>query len=151
SLTVCAFNRCRRGGSGASTGYIRKRPRPATKIPFFLVADRSIMGHRTSCLSTPVRDNAMERDNRFADLPSAEWDELQDAVEQFESAWHSGAPPAIEDYLPRDPARRLAVLVELVHTDLELRLKARLPVRVEEYLERFPELDQAPKQVIDLV
>ena len=37
---------------------------------------------------------------------------------------------------------RSAVLVELVHIDLECRLKTGEPARVESYLERFPELSQ---------
>ena len=37
-------------------------------------------------------------------------------------------------------AARLALLVELVHVELELRLKAGEPARVEEYLRRYPEL-----------
>jgi WD40 repeat protein/tetratricopeptide (TPR) repeat protein len=41
--------------------------------------------------------------------------------------------------------------VELVHADLELRLKAGEAVRVEDYLRRYPELATAPAVVLELV
>src|SRR5205823_1249418 len=43
------------------------------------------------------------------------------------------------------------LLAELVHLDLELRLKAGEPVRVETYLERFPELARGPDAVVRLI
>src|SRR5262249_57971683 len=61
----------------------------------------------------------------------------------FEVAWQQGQRPAIEDYLPTGHGRR-AVLLELVHTDLEYRLAAGEPARVEGYLERYPELAGDP-------
>ncbi len=60
-------------------------------------------------------------------------------VESFQQALQSGLSPQLEDYLPPGPLRE-AVLVELVHTELEYLLKAGRPVRVEAYLERFPSL-----------
>src|SRR5262249_55029544 len=42
--------------------------------------------------------------------------------------------------LPAEPGLRSAVLVELVQTDLEYRLKAGEPARVEEYLRHYSEL-----------
>src|SRR5215469_4503610 len=74
--------------------------------------------------------------------PLAEdWLALKDAVKRFEDAWRQAPRPGIDDYLPSgDPLRRL-VLIELVHIDLELRLKAEEAARVEEYLARYPELE----------
>ena len=46
---------------------------------------------------------------------------------------------------------RRAVLVELVHTDLEYRLKEGEPARVEEYLVRFPELKSDPEAELELI
>src|SRR5262249_52805909 len=79
-----------------------------------------------------------------APLP-ADWLALKDAVRRFENAWRQESPPLIEDYLPTDAPLRLRVLIELVHIDLELRLKAGETAWVEEYLARYPELtgDQA--------
>ncbi len=61
-------------------------------------------------------------------------------VEPFESAWQRGENPAITDFLPPDGSERQAVLVELVHVDLEWRLKQGEPARVETYFAMFPEL-----------
>jgi tetratricopeptide (TPR) repeat protein len=69
----------------------------------------------------------------------------EELIERFEMAFQAGPRPALEEHLPADPAERRAVLIELVHTELELRLKAGEPARVEEYLERFPELAALPE------
>jgi predicted ATPase len=72
--------------------------------------------------------------------PSAEdWLVMKDAVKRFEDAWRQGLRPLIDDFLPEEPLR-VRVLIEIVHIDLELRLKAGEPARVEEYLARYPEL-----------
>ena len=57
----------------------------------------------------------------------------------------------LEDYLPTDGRQRRAVLLELVHTDLEYRLKDGEPARVEEYLIRFPELKSDPAAELELI
>jgi predicted ATPase len=65
---------------------------------------------------------------------------LKDAVLRFEMDWRQGPRPAVHNYLPADEPLRSRVLVELVHLDLELRLKAGEAARVEEYFARYPEL-----------
>jgi hypothetical protein len=65
---------------------------------------------------------------------------LAEILEPFENAWQRGQRPAIADYLPAGGPQRRAALVELVHVDLERRLKAGEAIRVEVYLERYPEL-----------
>ena len=81
----------------------------------------------------PVIDQA-------ADLPPEEWLKLKQVAERFEDAWQDGRRLSIDDCLPAEgPLRRLA-LRELVHTELEYRLKAGEPARVEEYLHRYPSL-----------
>jgi serine/threonine protein kinase len=77
-----------------------------------------------------------------AALASAEARNLEQLVEQFELAWQSGQQPALDAYVPADPAHRRAVLLELVHTDLEYRLRRGELVSVELYLRRFPELER---------
>jgi hypothetical protein len=60
--------------------------------------------------------------------PSREtWLEDERLIKRFEQAWQQGARPALADFLPADPARRTAVLIELVHADLENRLKGGEP------------------------
>jgi serine/threonine protein kinase len=66
-----------------------------------------------------------------------------DAVERFEDAWQAGLRPDLDDYLPADGPDRRPLLADLVHVDLERRLKAGEPARVEEYLARYPELGEA--------
>jgi tetratricopeptide (TPR) repeat protein len=88
-------------------------------------------------------------ESRAASAGAASLD-LERLCERFEKAWQGGVRPAIEDYLPpAGPARRPA-LVELVQIDLEVRLKAGEPGRVEEYLGRFPELAADRAAVLDL-
>src|SRR5262245_32600643 len=75
---------------------------------------------------------------------------LERAVDHFEDAWQRGGRPDIDQYLPADGPDRARVLVELVHVDLERRLKAGEPVRVEAYLQRYPELGESPS-VLELL
>src|SRR4029078_9359313 len=65
---------------------------------------------------------------------------FEDAIRSFEDAWHSRARPEIATYLPADAGPRHPLLIELVHVELELRLKAGEGARVEEYLPRSPAL-----------
>jgi tetratricopeptide (TPR) repeat protein len=106
----------------------------------------------------------------FSSLPGASSTDEERAanenvLERFETAWRQGAAPAIDDYLagshddlPRglggdDGARkaRRALLVELVHLDLEFRLNAGEEQRVEGYLSRYPELAEDRSIVRDLI
>ena len=64
----------------------------------------------------------------------------EDAVQRFEDAWLRGESPEIDAYLTGEGQSRQALLIELVHTDLEYRLKAGEPCRIESYIRRFPEL-----------
>jgi predicted ATPase len=71
---------------------------------------------------------------------AADWSALKDIARRFEKDWGQGPRPAIDDYLPAGDPLRARALIELVHIDLELRLKAGEAARVEEYLARYPEL-----------
>jgi len=82
---------------------------------------------------------------------AADWLALKDSVRCFENAWREGPRPLIDDYLPIDVPLRSRVLVELVHIDLELRLKAAETVRVEEYLARYPELASEQAVFFELI
>ncbi|HEX8201598.1 MAG TPA: protein kinase, partial [Isosphaeraceae bacterium] len=85
------------------------------------------------------------------DLPEEDWILLERTVERFETAWHRGLRPAIEDHLAQAPSVRRAALIELVHVELEFRLGGGEPARVEEYLRRFPELAADPAATWDLI
>ena len=84
-------------------------------------------------------------------LPSKDAAELEVVVARFEAVCRQGQSPVIDAYLPQEPVQRRAVLIELVHTDLECRLKAGQAPRVEEYLKRYPELAEYPGVAIDLI
>jgi hypothetical protein len=72
-------------------------------------------------------------------------------VRQFEAAWESGQSPAIDAFLPANEPMRRAVLIELVHIDLERRLKRGEPARVENYLARYPVLPSNAAVVVELL
>ncbi len=91
-----------------------------------------------------------EADARLSLLPSAVRSQVEEIVERFEDAWQEAPRPDLVNYLPAGAARQ-AVLVELVHVDLECRLKAGDAARVEHYLQRFPELAADAAVVLDLV
>jgi hypothetical protein len=76
---------------------------------------------------------------------------LEAVLDRFEQAWQSGTPPCIDDFLTETSVNSRVLLVELVRTDLEHRLKAGQPARVEDYLARFPELETAADDVIELI
>src|SRR5262249_46533537 len=80
-----------------------------------------------------------------------EWNHLERVVERFENAWQRGESPALEDFLPDSAADRREMLVELVHADLEWRLKAGMSVRAEGYLDRFPELAGDRRLALELI
>jgi len=84
-------------------------------------------------------------------LNSDDWRKREQILRQFEADGGSGKPPVIEEYLPAGEPPRRAVLVELVHTELELRLKDGQKARVEQYLVRFPELESVPATKLELI
>ncbi|HTU20831.1 MAG TPA: protein kinase [Gemmataceae bacterium] len=84
---------------------------------------------------------------------SAPLSESQQRIrDRFEDAWNGPTPPSIEDYLRGcEPAKRRALLIELIYIDLERRLAAGERVRVDElYLRRFPVLNDDRAAVIAL-
>jgi serine/threonine protein kinase len=76
---------------------------------------------------------------------------LEEVIAAFEQAWQQGERPSIDAHLDSAGAGRLILLRELVHADLECRLKAGEAARVEDYLQRYPELIHQPELVFDMV
>ncbi|MBM4094961.1 MAG: serine/threonine protein kinase, partial [Planctomycetes bacterium] len=72
-------------------------------------------------------------------------------VARFEDAWQRESRPAIDDFLASQGDERQAILAELVHVDIEYRAKAGEPVRIEEYLVRFPELTRDEDVALELI
>src|SRR4051794_34108866 len=77
-------------------------------------------------------------------------DEFEDVIRRFEDAWQGRAQPEILAYLPTG-AGRTRLLTELVHVDLEYRLRAGEAARVEDYLTRYPELEDDRVASLDLI
>ncbi len=84
------------------------------------------------------------------DLLSANWPRCEERIKEFEQAWQRGETPRLEDFLAGEVAERRALLVELVHADLEFRLKSGSPVEIETYLAAYPELAADPAVNRDL-
>ena len=59
-------------------------------------------------------------------------------ISQFESEFEDGDTPDLEEYFKRLPPDSLQLCHELLHTDLELRIRNGHHVRVEHYLDSFP-------------
>jgi eukaryotic-like serine/threonine-protein kinase len=84
-------------------------------------------------------------------LAAGSWSQCESLIEAFEHAWRSGSPPNIDDYLRAEGPEREALLVELVHVDLEFQLKAGESARIESYFDRYPHLIQDSATVLDLL
>lgn len=79
---------------------------------------------------------------------------LERIVEQFESVWHSAERQRIEDCITAADTQavdRQELILELVHAELELRLKTGDAARIEDYLDRFPELAANRDCLLELV
>src|SRR6266849_3161178 len=87
----------------------------------------------------------------YADLSPENSAQVDAVVDRFEEAWQRGQRPAVDTYLPPAGPLRRAVLINLVHVDLERRLEAGEAARVETYLERYAELGEDPTAVAGLV
>ncbi|OAI45687.1 hypothetical protein AYO44_12515 [Planctomycetaceae bacterium SCGC AG-212-F19] len=75
----------------------------------------------------------------------------EEIVSRFKSAWWQGRHPDLEDYLPRQTEARRAVVAEMARIDLQGRLNWKDPVKVESYLELYPELAENRPAVLALV
>lgn len=84
-------------------------------------------------------------------LAPEDWAACEAVIAAFAAAWRVDAPARIADFLPVADPIRTAVLVELVHTDVELRTRAGLPVTVPGYFAAYPELAVIPNLADDLV
>ncbi len=79
-----------------------------------------------------------------------DWSAVADCVESFEEACRKGWPQLEKFVDGMSPELRVAALKELVAVDLERRWKDGQQVRVERYLETFPELGQSPEVLLEL-
>src|SRR4051794_25588905 len=82
-----------------------------------------------------------------AELPA----ECEAILRRFEEAWQGPAPPALDGFQPTGGPTPTRLLFELIHVDLDFRLRRGEPARVEDYLERHPVLDRDRAAFLDLV
>jgi serine/threonine protein kinase len=92
-----------------------------------------------------------EHDAEMDDSQSGSRLQYEASIEAFEHAWRTESPPNIDDYLRGEGRAREALLIELVHVDLELRLKSGEAARVESYLVRYPQLASDGGTLLDLL
>lgn len=71
-------------------------------------------------------------------------------VADFERVWRRGEEPRIADFLSAGPLD-LALVRELIHADLEFRLKAGQRARIESYLENWPSLTADSQAMLGLI
>jgi serine/threonine protein kinase len=76
---------------------------------------------------------------------------FEELIESFEQAWRAGSLPCIDDYLQGEGSEQDALLLELIHVDLEFRLKAGEAARVESYFASYPRLNHDRAAVLDLI
>jgi hypothetical protein len=106
---------------------------------------------------SPSGSVAFEIAGLHGHLPDEAWDRLEDVVRRFEAAWHAGQEPSLTSFLPgpadnrEGQSERRALLLELIQTDLECRLKSGQTARVEQYLESYPELREWPAAILGLL
>ncbi len=85
-----------------------------------------------------------------ASVDDTAWLECEEVIRQFESAWKGTGRPDLTTFLPTGAPRPQQLLIELVHVDLEFRIRAGDDARVEEYLQRFAELSES-SILLDLI
>jgi serine/threonine protein kinase/formylglycine-generating enzyme required for sulfatase activity len=93
----------------------------------------------------------MPATHRVDDRDKDSGERLQKIIERFEDAWRNGTGPSIVEFLPPGGTERIEALVELIPVDQERRFKAGVGLRLEAYLEQFPELSTNRDAVLELI
>jgi hypothetical protein len=83
--------------------------------------------------------------------PRESWALVHRIVTRHEEALRRGGHPSIADALDGAGASKRRVLIELIHVELEVRLKSNEPARVDDYLELFPGLGCDREALIELL
>jgi predicted ATPase len=84
-------------------------------------------------------------------LNSPALSDFEGQIKAFEASWRRGEAPGIDKYLRGEGSERSALLVELVHIDLEFRLKSGESVSVEKYLGAYSQLADNRDLVLGLI
>lgn len=83
------------------------------------------------------------------DNPTATRRRIDALCDAFEAAWRAGQKPRVEAELDKvEPTTRHELLKELLLVEWELIEKQRLPIRLEDYVARFPEHATLVRQIL---
>jgi serine/threonine protein kinase len=82
----------------------------------------------------------MKPESRLESLSQVDQSTVETIIERFEIAWEADPPPSLEDFIPENDLLRKIVLVELIHADLDFKIKSGKKARIENYFKRFPDL-----------
>lgn len=94
----------------------------------------------------------MRHPSNLGDLTAAEWESLQNQLERFEKTWRQANTVDLNPFLPpRGDRLRVVTLVEFIKTELEIRWRKGQKPLLEEYLQRYPELADAPQFLPHLI
>ena len=77
--------------------------------------------------------------------------EFEAVIRRFEAAWRASGRPDIDQYLPHPRPDHARLAYELIHVDLDFRIRRGEPVQVEHYLEQFPDLQLGRAELTELV
>ena len=125
-------------GSGEADSDARREQREPATVP-------------TKPQPTPAEPEQHDPSSKKqAPASSEQLAELEKVIDAFEQAWCAGEEPDIETHLI-DCAHRFELLVELIHLDLEYRLKAGQDVSVSGYAARFPEVAGDREAMVELL
>jgi serine/threonine protein kinase len=87
-----------------------------------------------------------------SDLATQDLGHFREIRQRFEEAYQRGEQPQLEEYLPAEEGeQRWATLIELIHVDLRCRLERGEAVRVEQYLQRFSEIQGNWSELLSLI
>jgi hypothetical protein len=101
-------------------------------------------------------DPSKDRPPTVGNLNTDDWKRFEEIADRFEQAWRQAAAPTerveIASFLPppENPLRS-GVLHELIKIDLEVRCRRGQTVRLEEYVQQYPELGPAARLPASLV
>ncbi|MCI0461198.1 MAG: serine/threonine-protein kinase, partial [Gemmataceae bacterium] len=98
-----------------------------------------------------MRRTRFSNPEHFQLMTSPSWSRCEGLIKAFEEAWRRGPAPGIADYLRAEEPVRRALLAELIHVDLEFRLKSGESARIETYLTDYPELAGDRRATLELI
>jgi eukaryotic-like serine/threonine-protein kinase len=93
----------------------------------------------------------MSENTQLDQFEPAVWERLERIVEDFEDQWQSGECPKVADFLKRHGTERQALLTELLHVDVEYRVRSNKDIPFDHWMSDFPDLRANKTLFADLV